>query len=163
MRRLLLLAPGPQGPGNVCSVSKPAHVLPETTVNRICFCLQFLPKDVLGCRKRSQCESARQYKAERFSLLYTERGGRKIVFLLVESTLLYTCSCQSLSRVWLFATPWTAAHQVPLFAQIHVHWVAVVIYSSPPLPLPSFVLNLSQHQGLFQTLQVNKCENQLNI
>ena len=34
-------------------------------------------------------------------------------------------SAQSLSHVWLFATPWTAAHQASLsitkLAQIHVH------------------------------------------
>ena len=37
---------------------------------------------------------------------------------------------QSLSRIWLFATPWTAASQASLsftiswkFPQIHVHWV----------------------------------------
>ena len=55
---------------------------------------------------------------------------------------------ESQSRVWLFATPWTAAHQVPL---------------PPPSP---FVFNLSQNQGLFQcfgswhqvaSLQFKKC------
>ena len=64
---------------------------------------------------------------------------------------------QSLSPVWLFATPWTAAHQASLsfrisqFAQTHVHWVGDPIQpshslSSPPPP----GLNLSQHEGLFQ-------------
>ena len=36
------------------------------------------------------------------------------------------------------------------FAQTHVHWVADVIQPSHPLLSPSLVLNLSQHQGLFQ-------------
>ena len=42
-------------------------------------------------------------------------------------------SVQSLSRVWLFATPWTAAHQaslhhqLPEFTQTHVHWVGDAI------------------------------------
>ena len=27
---------------------------------------------------------------------------------------IYLCELQSLSRVWLFATPWTVAHQAPL-------------------------------------------------
>ena len=42
-------------------------------------------------------------------------------------------------------------HYLPEFAQTHVHWVDDVIQPSPPLS-PSFppVLNLSQHQGLFQ-------------
>ena len=43
-------------------------------------------------------------------------------------------SVQSLSRVWLFATPWTAAHQaslsitkLPEFTQTYVHWVGDAI------------------------------------
>ena len=44
-------------------------------------------------------------------------------------------SVQSLSCVWLFATPWTAAHQASLsitnqfleFIQTHVHWVGNAI------------------------------------
>ena len=62
----------------------------------------------------------------------------------------------SLCCVWLFATPWTAAHQASLSitcsnAQIHVHWVSDVIQPSHPLssPLPP-AFNISQHQGLFQ-------------
>ena len=67
-------------------------------------------------------------------------------------------SAQSLSRVRLFATPWTAArpglpvhHQLPEFTQTHVRWVGDAIQPSHPLlssSPPSF--NLSQHQGLFQ-------------
>ena len=66
---------------------------------------------------------------------------------------------QSLSRLWLCATPWTAAHQAPLsftvylleFAQTHVHWVGDAIQSSHPLSSPSPPdFNLSQHQGLFK-------------
>ena len=40
---------------------------------------------------------------------------------------------QLLSHVWLFATPWTAAHQASLsltfseFAQVHVHWIGDAI------------------------------------
>ena len=63
----------------------------------------------------------------------------------------------SCSVVWLFATPWTTAHQASLSisisrsTQTHVHWVSDAI--QPPHPLlsaspPAF--NLSQHQGLFQ-------------
>ena len=64
---------------------------------------------------------------------------------------------QSLSCVWLFATPWIASCQAPLlstisqFAQIHVYWVSDAIQQSNPLSLPSPPdLNLSQLQGLFQ-------------
>ena len=50
---------------------------------------------------------------------------------------------QSLSCVWLFVTPWTAAHQasllpyLPEFAWVHVHWVDDAIQPSHPL-LPPF-------------------------
>ena len=48
---------------------------------------------------------------------------------------------QSLSRVRLFVTPWTVAHQASLsftiseFAQTYVHWVGDVIQPAHPLPL----------------------------
>ena len=67
-------------------------------------------------------------------------------------------SVQSLSRVQLFATPWTAAlsgllvhHQLPEPAQTNVHRVSDAIQPSHPLSSPSPpAFNLSQHQGLFQ-------------
>ena len=65
-------------------------------------------------------------------------------------------SVQSLSRVWLFATPWTAACQASLSITnswsllIHVHWIGDAIQPSHPLSSPSPAFNLSQHQGLFQ-------------
>ena len=82
---------------------------------------------------------------------------------------LWVCrSVQSLSRIRLFATPWTAAHQASLshhqyaeLAQIHVPQVSDAIQPSHPLSSPSpSAFNLSQHQGLFQGVssshQVNK-------
>ena len=54
---------------------------------------------------------------------------------------------QSLSRVWLFATPWTAACQASLsisnsqsLTQTHVHWVSDAIQPSPPLLLPPAIV-----------------------
>ena len=42
-------------------------------------------------------------------------------------------------------------HQLPEFAQTHVHWVSDTIQPSHPLSSPSLsAFNLSQHQGLFQ-------------
>ena len=42
-------------------------------------------------------------------------------------------------------------HQLPKLAQTHVHWVGDAIQPSHPLLFPSPpILNLSQHQGLFQ-------------
>ena len=63
---------------------------------------------------------------------------------------------QSLSRVRLFKTPWTAAHrafpvhhQLPELAQTPVHRVDDAIQPSHPLSSPSpLAFNLSQHQGL---------------
>ena len=66
-------------------------------------------------------------------------------------------SVQSLSRVWLFVTPWTAACQATRsitnswsLAKL-IHWVGDAIQPPHPLLCPSPpALNLSQHQGLFQ-------------
>ena len=42
-------------------------------------------------------------------------------------------------------------HQLPKFAQVHVHCIGDAIQSSHPLmPSSPSALNLSQHQGLFQ-------------
>ena len=44
-------------------------------------------------------------------------------------------------------------HNLPEFAQTHVHWVSDAIQPSHPLLSPSsLALNLSQHQGLFQSV-----------
>ena len=73
------------------------------------------------------------------------------------SPLLTISSVQLLSPVWLFVTPWTAAHQASIhhqlleLAQTHVHQVSDAIQPSHPLLSPSPpTLHLSQHQGLFQ-------------
>ena len=67
-------------------------------------------------------------------------------------------SVQSLSRVQLFVTPWTAARQASLTFTIsqnllktHVHRVSDAIQPSHPLssPFPP-ALYLSQHQSLFK-------------
>ena len=64
---------------------------------------------------------------------------------------------QSLFRVWLFMTPWTAARQASLSITNSqnllklMHRVGDAIQPSRPLLNPSPpALNLSQHQGLFQ-------------
>ena len=50
---------------------------------------------------------------------------------------------QSLTYIWLFATPWTAACQASLsllspgVAQTHVHWVGDAVQPSHPLSSPS--------------------------
>ena len=66
-------------------------------------------------------------------------------------------SVQWLSRVRLFATPWTAARQASLsitnsWSSLRLmHWVGDAIQPSHPLSSPSpLAFNLSHHQGLFQ-------------
>ena len=63
---------------------------------------------------------------------------------------------QWLSRDLHFATPWTAAHQAPMFSTISRSLLKFMSTESvmPPnhlilCPLFSSALNLSQHQGLF--------------
>ena len=86
------------------------------------------------------------------------------------SQILYLClsfpslvqfsSVQSLSRVQLFVSSWTAAppglpvnHQLPESTQTHVHCVGDAIQPSHPLLSPSPPdLNPSQFQGLFKWL-----------
>ena len=44
-------------------------------------------------------------------------------------------------------------HQLPEFTQTYVHWVGDAIQPSHPMSFPSpLSLNLSQHQGLFQSV-----------
>ena len=59
---------------------------------------------------------------------------------------------QSLSHVWLFATPWTAAHQVSLSVTNSQSLIKLMSIESmmPPLSSSSPTFSLSQHQGLFQ-------------
>ena len=66
-------------------------------------------------------------------------------------------SVQSLSRVQLFATPWTEAFQASLSIinsrspPTHLYWVSDAVQPSHPLSSSSSpALNLSQHQGLFK-------------
>ena len=70
-------------------------------------------------------------------------------------------SVRLLSCVWLFLTlcdPMDCStpglpvhHQLPEFAQIHLHWVSDAIQQSHPLSSPSPpAFNLSRHQGLFK-------------
>ena len=70
-------------------------------------------------------------------------------------------SVQSLSRVWLFATPWTAArqesvhHQLLESTQTHVHWVSDAIQPSHLLSSPSPpAFNLFPTSGSFQMSQL---------
>ena len=72
-------------------------------------------------------------------------------------------SVQSLSRVWLFATPWTGMpgfpvhHQLPEFSQTHVRWVSDainhLILCHPLLLLPS----------IFPSIRVFSSESVLHI
>ena len=84
------------------------------------------------------------------------QGGLRGLVKVRGPLLLMRVSVQSLCRVRLFATSWTAAHQASL--SITNSWSSpklMSIESVAPsnhliLSSPSPVFNLSQHQGLFQ-------------
>ena len=84
-------------------------------------------------------------------------SSEAIVVTYLHLSKLSLSSAQSLSHVWLFATPWTAAHQASLFiTNSHslpklMSIVGDAIQPSHPLSSPSLsTFNLSQHQGLFK-------------
>ena len=64
---------------------------------------------------------------------------------------------QSLSCDWLFVTPWTIAHQVPLSSTVSLSLlifmsIELMMLSKPSHPVPPtfpFAFKFSQHQGLF--------------
>ena len=60
-------------------------------------------------------------------------------------------SCLTLCNPKDCSTPGLPVHhKLPEFTQPHVHQVGDAIQPPRPLSSPSPVLNLSQHQGLFQ-------------
>ena len=63
-------------------------------------------------------------------------------------------SCPTLCNPMDCSTPGLPVHhQLPDFTQTHVRWVGVAIQPSYPLSSPSPpAFNLSQHQGLFQSV-----------
>ena len=88
------------------------------------------------------------------SILTPWRLGLFMLGLLVQFS-----SVQLLSRVWLFATLWTTAHQASLSITnswslpklMSIHQVGHAIQPSHPLSSPSSpALNPSHHQGLFK-------------
>ena len=67
------------------------------------------------------------------------------------------CSCSVAKSCLILCDPMDCStpgfpvlHYLLGFAEIHVHWVSDAIQPSHPLSPPSPVLNLSQHQSLFQ-------------
>ena len=86
------------------------------------------------------------------SMFYEDPQGVHLTIKVWEALLkMITSSVQSLSSVWLFATPWTAARQASL--SITNSWSSLKLMSiqpSHPLSSPSPpAFSLSQHQGLF--------------
>ena len=60
---------------------------------------------------------------------------------------------QSLSHFWLFATPWTSAHQAPLFSTISwnlLKFMSIELVMVSNYPILCHPLLLSQHQSHFQ-------------
>ena len=67
-------------------------------------------------------------------------------------------SCLTLCKLMDCSTPsLPVPHHLPNFAQVHVHCIGDAIQPSHPLtPSSPSVLNLSQHQGLFQWVSYSK-------
>ena len=114
----------------------------------------------LSVRARTGCTFS---PGSRTTSVSTEQFRNQGSPIRVSARIAYNCWCpgyllpifvvaQSPSRVWLFATPETAAHQALLeFAQVHVHCISDAVQPSHPLtPSCPSALNLSQHHGLFQ-------------
>ena len=84
-------------------------------------------------------------------------SGFKDIYIILMLIILFVVTVQSLSHIWLcHCMDWSilgfpVLHHLPEFAQSHVHWVSDGIKPPRPLsaPFPP-VLNLSQHQSLFQ-------------
>ena len=81
-----------------------------------------------------------------------ERKKEKILIEFYPSVSSVAQSCLTLCIPMNYRTPGLPVHhQLPEFAQTHVHWVSDAIQPSHPLSSPSPpALSLSQHQGLFQ-------------
>jgi len=98
----------------------------------------------LTCWKSPWCR-------ERVTLIY-QMIGMEVGMTTMEDNL--TVVVQALSHVWLFATPWTAAHQASLSFTISQSLFTLMstesVMPSNHLILCHPFLLLSQHQGLFQ-------------
>ena len=77
--------------------------------------------------------------------------------VLYHFSLLLVCCCSDAKLCLTICNPvscimpgFSVLRYLPEFAQMHVHWVSDAIQPLDPLLPPSFGLNLSQHQGLFQ-------------
>ena len=97
----------------------------------------------------------RASSSKAFYFFHTLGHHFKLLFILVGSV--QFSSVQSVSCIWLFATPWIAARQASLSitnsqsSLRHVHQVSDAIQPSHPLSSPSPPApNPSQLQGLFQ-------------
>ena len=87
----------------------------------------------------------------------------------LRNCLTYRCSftnlCPAHCDLMNYSTSgFSVLHYLPEFAQIHVHWVGDAIQPSHPL-LPPFppAFNLSQHQGLFQSIGASASVLPMNI
>ena len=91
------------------------------------------------------------WKVWRVIILNNKKG------VLYHFSLLLVCCCSDAKLCLTICNPvscimpgFSVLRYLPEFAQMHVHWVRDAIQPLDPLLPPSFGLNLSQHQGLFQ-------------
>ena len=110
-----------------------------------------VPQGWLLCGVRSTCCELTSLHVQIFILPWLRSLYLGAGFQAASHIIMWFSSVQSLSRVRLFATPWTAAYQASL--SITNSWsllkLSDAIQPSHPLSSPSPpTFNLSQHQGL---------------
>ena len=92
----------------------------------------------------------RNYVTFSYSVLYKHQTTGSFVWLVQFSSVAQSCLtlCNPMNR----SVPGLPVqHQLPKFAQTHVHWVVDAIQTSHPMSSPSpTTLNRYQHQGLFK-------------
>ena len=101
----------------------------------------------------SLCGDLHCCPVDRFSstIFLDSRDGSLVVNICCCCCCLVTKSCTTLCNCVDTMPGSSVPHDLPEFAQIHVHWVHKAIQPSHPLPLPSpFAFSLSKHQSLFQ-------------
>ena len=71
-------------------------------------------------------------------LALTQDDTLIIIIIMIINIAMHVCVSQSLSHVWLFVTPWTAAHQAPLSMRFsrQGYWSGLPFPSLGDLPNP---------------------------
>ena len=112
-----------------------------------------LPNIKIGFRMGNTCIPV----ADSFScaLFYREKNGHQVKLSSASLLIPAVCMLSSFSRVGLFATPWTVAHQAPLSVRI----LQTRICSGLPFPSPGDLPNPGI-KSMTSALKVNSVSSQ---